>query len=76
MQMTLQLTDQEQLKKTWAFAIKESMPGRGVNRKRLKNFSNYVITSCSKEAKILGVRAGMRYDEAKQLIPDMKILLI
>ena len=52
------------------------MPGRGVNRKRLKNFSNYVITSCSKEAKILGVRAGMRYDEAKQLIPDMKILLI
>ena len=74
--MTLQLADQEQIKKTWAFAIKDSMPGRGVNRKRLKDLSSYVITSCSKEAKVLGVQAGMKYEEARQLIPDMKILLI
>jgi hypothetical protein len=72
MQLKLQLSSDEQLRRTWAFA----MPGRGVNRRQLRSLRSYVITSCSKEAKALGVSAGMRYEEAKLLIPDIKILTI
>lgn len=35
-----------------------------------------VIMSCSKQAKILGIRTGMRYEDAKTLLPDMRILVI
>ncbi len=59
LQTTLVMADEQQLKKTWAFAT-----------------SRRVIMSCSREAKILGVRAGMRYDDAKTLVPDMRILVI
>lgn len=72
MQLSLQVTNPDQLKRTWAFA----MPGKGTNRRQLRSISSYVVTSCSKEAKVLGIRAGMKYDEAKLLIPDMRILLI
>ena len=35
-----------------------------------------VIMSCSRQAKILGIRAGMRYEDAKTLLPEMRILVI
>lgn len=34
------------------------------------------ILSCSKEARNLGIKVGMRYDDAKTLLPDMRILVI
>ena len=63
-----------QIKNTWAFAVDES--NLALRRRQLADFRDYIISSCSKEAKRLGVRAGMRYSEAKALIPDMRILVI
>lgn len=63
------LTNKEQIKLAWAFARKPSVA-------QLKDVRDAVITSCSREAKLLGIRAGMRYEEAKLLIPDMRILVI
>ena len=63
-----------QIKNTWAFAVDDT--GYTLRRRKLADFRDYVISSCSKEAKCLGVRAGMRYGEAKALIPDMRILVI
>lgn len=40
-----------------------------------RNRYQYMIIACSKEAKALGVRVGMRYDEAKALIPDLRVLV-
>jgi len=66
--------DKQQIKNTWAFAIDRSNFTR--QRQQLADLRDYVISSCSKEAKRLGVRVGMRYSEAKALIPDMRILVI
>lgn len=71
-QLNLNLANKEQLNRTWAFA---KSPG-GSRRRSMKNIRSSVITACSKEAKNLGVRAGMRYEEAKMLIPEMKVLVI
>lgn len=56
----------------WAFA---KQPGR--NHKTRRTFNNgALITACSPEAKMLGVRAGMRYDQALRTAPGLKILVI
>ncbi len=72
MQSKLQLTTREHLRQTWAFAV----PGRGHNRRKLRGLRHYVISSCSKEAKALGVTVGMHYEDAKSLVPEMRILPI
>jgi len=64
----------QQIKNTWAFAIDRSNLNR--RRKQLVDLRDCVISSCSKEAKALGVRAGMHYADAIALIPDMRILVI
>lgn len=55
----------EQIARTWAFAIKNKS-------KKTKS----IITACSREARLQGVRAGMRVREAKSLVPELKILVI
>ena len=65
MQLNLTLATKEEIKKSWAFARKT--PGRARNRS--------IITACSAQARALGIRAGMQYQEAKALIPDMRILI-
>jgi uncharacterized protein YunC (DUF1805 family) len=73
-QLNLNLTNREQLKTIWAFAIdKRNFANK---RRRFTDFRDCVITSCSKEAKALGVRAGMHYNDAKRLIPQMRVLVI
>ena len=69
LQLNLDLTNNEQLKRTWAFAKKPT-------GNQIKDARNPVITSCSPEAKLLGIRSGMPYEEAKLLVPGMKILVI
>ena len=49
----------------WAFASN--------HRRRTRKAS--VITACSKQAKDLGIRAGMRYEEAKLLMPELRVLV-
>ena len=73
LQIPLQVTTREQLKRTWAFA-KLIAKNKPYKRRPASRYS--VITSCSKEAKALGVRTGMRYHEAKLLVPGIKILVI
>lgn len=71
-QLNLNLANKEQIEKAWAFA-KSPYSTRGINLERTKSS---VITSCSKEAKQLGIKEGMRYEEAKLLLPEMKVLVI
>lgn len=35
-----------------------------------------VILSCSRQAKILGIQSGMHIEDARTLLPDMRILVI
>jgi len=69
LQLNLDLTNTEQLKRIWAFA-------RKTPASRMKGSRNAVITACSREAKLLGIQVGMHYEEAKLLIPGMRILVI
>jgi nucleotidyltransferase/DNA polymerase involved in DNA repair len=73
MQTNLQLANKDQVKRTWAFAVDPSR--RNLKRRSLRRLNHAVITACSKEARTLGIRAGMRYEEAKQLLPDLRILV-
>lgn len=34
-----------------------------------------VITACSKEAKALGIQAGMHYEDARALLPELKVFV-
>ena len=71
MQTKLHVATKEEKKLVYAFAVSP------VRRKRqsLRARNQAIITACSKEAKRFGIRAGMRYEEAKQLMPDMRILV-
>lgn len=78
MQLTMKL-EVPKPKAAWAFAIDT---GKHVSKSRTRKFrsisydmSRTVITACSREAKQFGVKAGMRYEEAKRIIPDMRILV-
>lgn len=72
--LILQDSSNRQFKNTWAFAIDRS--NFNSRRQQLADLRDCVISSCSKDAKRLGVYAGMRYSDAIALIPDMRILVI
>lgn len=71
MQLNLHIATQEEVKNAWAFAASP------VRRKRrsMQTLNQAIITACSKEAKNLGIRAGMRYEEAKERLPELRILV-
>lgn len=76
MQLRMNTATQEQLKHAWAFAADEKHSGR---RARLsqswKHLNHSVITAVSKEAKNLGIQAGMRYKDARTLLPELKVFV-
>lgn len=74
LQLHLPVATSEQLQRTWAFAKYQLHNAKQYKRRPAKRHS--IITACSKEAKLLGVRSGMRYHEAKLLVPEIKILVI
>lgn len=77
MQLRMNLSNRQQIKKAWAFAVDQSRAGlRRHNNSLGRDFQSVVITSASKEARIQGVQTGMNYQEAKSLIPDLKILVV
>jgi nucleotidyltransferase/DNA polymerase involved in DNA repair len=76
MQLNLNLMTREQIKRTWAFAVDKRGTARRRSKRSLADFRHCIITACSKEAKAFGIRAGMRYEEARALLPDMRILVI
>lgn len=71
MQMILNTATKDDVKKAWAFAASP------VRRKRrsMQTINQAIITSVSKEAKNLGIKAGMRYEEAKLLLPELRVLV-
>lgn len=71
MQLIMNTATKDEVKKAWAFAVSP------VRRKRqsMKLRNQAIITSCSREAKNFGIRAGMRYEEAKELLPELRILV-
>jgi hypothetical protein len=68
MQMNLQIVEKEQLQHAWAFAAHPKRSGR-------RSLHRSVITACSKQAKLLGIRAGMHYEDAKLVLPELKVFL-
>ncbi len=71
MQMNLHIASRAEIKNAWAFAVSP------VRRKRqsIKTRNQAIITACSKEAKILGIQAGMRVQEARALLPELRVLV-
>jgi hypothetical protein len=65
----------------WAFAIDATKPLRGGKRRGRReaapkyNLHHYYVTVCSPKLKQYGVRVGMRYDEAKRLVPEMRVFV-
>ena len=65
----------------WAFAVDATKPVRDrpsrARRSTIPKYKlhRYYVTVCSPKLKQFGVRAGMRYDEAKRLVPDMKVFV-
>jgi nucleotidyltransferase/DNA polymerase involved in DNA repair len=68
MQMNLQVAQKEELRHAWAFAAHPKRVGR-------KSLRNSIITACSKQARALGVKAGMHYEDAKLILPELKVFL-
>lgn len=64
---------------SWAFLV-NTRRGTVIRRRPRsgapsRNLYHYVVVACSKEAKAFGVRAGMRYDEARKLVPNLRVLV-
>lgn len=75
--MQLSLADTTNQKYFWAFARDSRPPSkryRPSTRPR-SHLGRYFITSCSKQAKAYGVNVGMTYDEAKKLVPQMRVII-
>jgi hypothetical protein len=63
MQTRLHLATKEQLSRSWAFAVSPRRQGRAV------------ITSVSREARRMGIEVGMHCEEARQLLPGLRIFV-
>jgi len=78
-QLPLTLATSEQIQQAWAFAKathKATKTAASRRRKAMADASQSIITACSKQARLLGVRTGMTYADAKQQLPELKILVI
>lgn len=71
MQLRMNVTNKEQTRKAWAFAAYKKHLGR----RSLRGINQSIITACSKEAKALGIQAGMRYKDARALLPELRVLV-
>lgn len=65
----------------WAFAVDATKPvkqkasrARRATEPKYK-LHRYYVTACSPRLRQFGVRTGMRYDEAKALVPGMRIFV-
>ena len=72
--MNLQLNFSTTTDNSWAFAVRK--PGRMSWHRGARDMRDYIISACSVEAKSFGIRTGMRYGQAKALIPDLRVILL
>ncbi|HUP26450.1 MAG TPA: hypothetical protein VM124_02265 [Candidatus Limnocylindrales bacterium] len=76
MQLRMNTANKDQIKNAWAFAVDKDHAGRRVRvGNAWRHLNHSVITACSKEAKNLGIRAGMHYEDARTLLPELKVLV-
>ena len=81
MQLTMNLNTPVTDTKAWAFAVditrKQHVfkPRKKPSEEATRGLSACIISAASHEARALGVRVGMKYTEAKALIPDLRILI-
>lgn len=66
-------TSKEQIRRSWAFAVDTSVQKR--RRKTLRDINRCVITAVSREAKALGVRAGMAAADARLIMPELRVFV-
>lgn len=62
----------------WAFAVdtvSSRKRGRRINGTPSRYLQRYAITSCSPKAKQMGVQAGMRFSEARKLVPGLRVIV-
>jgi len=60
----------------WAFAVDQKHTShRAKLHNSFRHLNHSVITACSKEAKKFGVKSGMRYKDARTLLPELKVLV-
>lgn len=71
MQLRLNTATKEETKNAWAFAAYKKRLGR----RSIRGINQSVITACSKEAKNLGIQAGMRYEDARAILPELRVLV-
>lgn len=75
MQLSLaQATDQKYF---WAFARDETPPAKRYRPSLVprRNLNRFLITACSRQARAYGVTIGMRYSDAKKLVPGMRVIV-
>jgi nucleotidyltransferase/DNA polymerase involved in DNA repair len=80
MQLNMNLNVPTNTKNAWAFAVdltrsQSVFKPRKFSKEKAQGLSACVISAVSREAKALGVRVGMKYQEAKQLVPELRILI-
>ena len=68
LQLRLNTNTPEQIKHSWAFAAYK-------RRSKARAKGRTVITAVSREAKQLGIQAGMAVTDAKLLLPELKVLV-
>ncbi len=75
--MQLSLTDAVHRKYFWAFARDISPPTKRYqpSLQPRRNLQRYIVTSCSRQAKAFGVKAGMTYQEAADLVPGIRVII-
>jgi len=75
---TIATMNQTDARLLWAFAVDVTRP-RAVRRRKLpmpqRNLDRFKIMSCSPRLRAAGVQAGMRFDQAKKLVPNMRIIV-
>jgi len=58
----------------WAFAASPSQARTGGAAMRLSR-ATPVVTACSRQAREMGVRSGMRLQQAQAVLPDLRVLV-
>jgi hypothetical protein len=73
MQLRMNTATEDQIKHAWAFAVDKNHTGKRARMGQAwRHLNHSVITACSKEAKNLGIQAGMHYKDARALLPELK----
>ena len=71
LQLRLNTTLPQEVKNSWAFAAKQ----RRSKRVSIRTSSRCIITAVSREARAFGVQAGMAIEDAKLLLPELKVFV-